>query len=80
MALPAYRPVSCDFHDQLEELATLKKTCLVRYGNEAGEAFEVIGRIADIFTKDKEEFLKMSDGQIIRLDHIREAKELRSST
>lgn len=65
-----YEPVACDFTDDLE-FASIKKILVdVKYWNTNGELLVCKGRIIDIFTKDKEEFLTMSDLTQIRLDRI----------
>lgn len=62
-----YRPIACDFHDQLEAYATLRRR--VRLSLKDGEAAE--GRIADLYTTaDKQEFLRLDGGAEIRLDRI----------
>ena len=40
------------------------------YGLENGEEAQVRGRMVDFFIKDKAEYLKMADGQEIRLDYL----------
>ena len=65
-----YNLVSCDFHDRLEELATLRQACLIVYSNSAEESVEVHGLIVDVFAFDGADFLKLKDGTQIRLDKI----------
>jgi transcriptional antiterminator Rof (Rho-off) len=61
-----YQPVACDFHDQLEEAATLRRK--VKLTLDHGEC---TGLIRDIYTTEtKEEFLLLDDGAEIRLDRI----------
>lgn len=68
--MDAYIPVSCDFHDELEALATLRKECRIVYRNAANELVEVPGRIVDIYAASKADFIKLNDGTEIRLDRI----------
>ncbi|MEO7423991.1 MAG: Rho-binding antiterminator [Fibrobacteria bacterium] len=69
----AYRPIACDFHDQLEAYATTRR--LVRLSLDSGATTE--GRIADFrTTASKEEFLMMQDGSAIRLDKIAAARAI----
>jgi putative redox protein len=66
----SYQAVSCTYYDELEALATLKKTCAIAYRTEAGAEISREGRIVDFFSADKAEFLKLEDGTAIRLDHL----------
>lgn len=73
-----YRPISCEFHDDLEAFATTRRRVRIYLGDSspAGEfpaEDAVEGVIADIFTTpEKEEFLRLKDGgSAIRLDRIR---------
>ena len=65
-----YIPISCTFYDELEALATLGKTSLISYRNEQGETEEAIGRIKDLYSKDKVEFMLLENGLRIRLDTL----------
>lgn len=66
-----YTLVSCDFHDELEAIATLHQVAHVIYDTEAGERTEVEDYIVDVFAKDKADFLKLQNGTVIRLDRIK---------
>lgn len=68
--MDAYIPVSCDFHDQLEALATLRQDCQLIYRSQTGEPVEVHGRIVDVYAANRADFLRLSDGTEIRLDQI----------
>jgi Rho-binding antiterminator len=68
--MDAYIPVSCDFHDELEALATLRQECRIVYSNAANELVEVQGLIVDVYAANKADFLKLKDGTEIRLDRI----------
>ncbi|NJP09091.1 MAG: hypothetical protein HC866_06065 [Leptolyngbyaceae cyanobacterium RU_5_1] len=65
-----YVLVSCDFHDQLESLATLRQECRIVYRNAADKLVELDGRIVDVYAANKADFLKLNDGTEIRLDRI----------
>jgi transcriptional antiterminator Rof (Rho-off) len=78
-----YQPVACDFHDRLESFATLrrrvrlslKEVPLAGGGSEGGLSAQ--GRIEDIFTRpDKQEFLRLDDGEEIRLDRIADVEPI----
>ncbi len=71
MNKPAYTPISCSYHDNLEGIATTRARCKIVYREAAtGEPSEFIGRIVDIYARDKEEFMVMDNGLTIRLDHL----------
>ncbi len=64
-----YRTVSCQFYDELEALAVKKiKSKILYMDNENEKSVEDI--IIDFKTKNKEEFLILSDRTQIRLDKI----------
>jgi Rho-binding antiterminator len=65
-----YKPVNCDFYDELEALATLKKESEIvfRADNEAKSIIR--GRILDLYTRDRVEYMKLNNGLEIRLDRI----------
>jgi len=65
-----YQPISCYFYDLLIEFATKKETVEVTYlmDNTPQNILDV--SILDVFTQKGEEFMKLSSGQLIRLDHL----------
>lgn len=68
--MDAYIPVSCDFHDQLEALATLRQTCQIVYRNAADELIEIQGLIVDVYAANRADFIRLQDGTEIRLDRL----------
>ena len=77
MSEERYEPVSCDYHDQLEEAAMHRKRVELEFDLE-GVTQKEKGTIADVYSRDGAEFVKFQspDGQIdIRLDHIISLKE-----
>lgn len=65
-----YKPVDCDFTDELEYVSVKKIRVEIKYWSSNGKLIDCTGHIIDIFTKDKEEFLMMSDFTQIRLDRL----------
>ncbi len=61
-----YAPIDCSLHDHYEAAATLRQN--VRFTMDDGAVVE--GVIVDFFHKDKAEWLRMKDGQELRLDQI----------
>jgi Rho-binding antiterminator len=69
-----YSPVACGFHDRLEAMATLGRSCAVRYREPDGEEREVVARIEDIYAAGGEEFVRLSGGEVVRLDRLIEVE------
>jgi Rho-binding antiterminator len=72
MAEDRYQPISCDYHDQLEEAAMHKKRVDLEFDLEGVTQHET-GTVADVYTSNGAEFVKFesSTGALeIRLDHI----------
>ncbi len=68
--MDAYIPVSCDFHDELEALATLRQECELVYRGAAAELLMVRGLIVDVYAANKADYLRLKDGTEIRLDRL----------
>jgi len=65
----SYKPISCHLYDKLEEFAVKKVEVKIIYlDNES--TLETKDKIIDFKTKNKEEFVILSNGLIIRLDKI----------
>ncbi len=72
-----YEPVSCDYHDQLEEAAMHKRDVDLEFDLE-GVAQRDRGRIEDVFTSDGAEYVRFRGRQgplEIRLDRIISMRE-----
>lgn len=63
--------VSCDFTDQLEELSVRGYHVQVSYGPMNHPPKHCTGTVQDFVTKEKVEYMVMSDGTHIRLAEIR---------
>ncbi|NJR38557.1 MAG: hypothetical protein HC781_06530 [Leptolyngbyaceae cyanobacterium CSU_1_4] len=68
--MDSYTPVSCDFQDELEAIATLRQTCRIVYRSEENSTREVEGRIVDIYAANHADYVKLEDDTVIRLDQI----------
>ena len=75
-----YSPVACGFHDRLESLATLRRSCAVRYRDPAGEEREVVARIEDVYAAGGEEFVRLSGGEVVRLDRLIEVEPVAAAS
>ncbi len=65
-----YKPIACGLYDELELRALRKQKLTLTFLNDKNETEIIECVIADLFSKDKTEFLKTTDGRIIRLDDI----------
>ena len=67
-----YKPVDTDLVDDLEHFAVDKIHVRIVFNDHHGVREELRGHIAEVFTKDHAEFLKMQDGRELRLDQLLE--------
>ncbi len=65
-----YSPVSCDFTDELEFVSVGRLAVEIVYFGESDAALKAYGEIKNIFADGGEDFLRMSGGEVIRLDKI----------
>jgi Rho-binding antiterminator len=65
-----YKPIACGLYDELELRALRKQMVKLTFQNDKNENELIECVIADLFSKDKIEFLKTTEGKIIRLDDI----------
>lgn len=66
-----YRPISCSFYDELEARATTRQPCALHFvSGEDGQPHTHHGIIADLFIRDKVEYLRCHDGFELRLDRL----------
>lgn len=65
-----YRPIDCNLHDRLEELATLRQPARISYRDDQGEMRSAEDRIEDVFAADGVEYIRTAGGEQIRLDRI----------
>jgi len=64
-----YKSISCGYYDELLLLATHKQAVNIDYTDE-NKTQSINAVIIDVFTKEKEEFLTLDNGQTIRLDRL----------
>jgi Rho-binding antiterminator len=65
-----YKPISCDFYDELEAYAVQQKIVLVEFETPKGQMRQCEVRIVNLETRNKEEFVLLDNGLEIRLDFI----------
>jgi len=78
MADEPYQPVSCDYHDVLEQAAMHNKRVELEFDLD-GVIQREMGTIADVFTSDGAEYVKFDaagGAMDIRLDHIISMRQL----
>ena len=63
-------PVSCDLHDRLEEISSRQRQCCIIYREKSKQLTKVCGYIVDIYAADGEDWCKLDNGTLIRLDLI----------
>jgi Rho-binding antiterminator len=66
----SYQPIDCSFYDELEVLAMRKSNCVIEFRSDDNTITSVEDVVADVYSKNKEEFLELRSGQIIRLDRL----------
>lgn len=65
-----YHPISCDFHDLLEALATARQTAQIRFRDGGGALQHRSAAITDVFSRNGAEYLVISTGETLRLDQL----------
>lgn len=65
-----YQPISCNFYDHLEAIATLRKRIIIRYLDKTGKETSTLAQIKDLYVKDKVEYMVLDNDDTIRLDHL----------
>ena len=70
-----YHPISCDFHDLLEVLATARKHAQIRFCDGDGALQQRSATITDVFSRDGAEYLSIGTGETLRLDQLVEVDD-----
>lgn len=65
-----YEPISCDFHDLLEDLATTRRWAQFRFVDEAGLPQQRQAKVLDLRSRDRVEYMVLSNGEEVRLDRL----------
>jgi Rho-binding antiterminator len=65
-----YEPISCEFHDVLESLATTRQHAEVEYRDADGTLRKLSAVIQDVYARDRAEYLALSSGETLRLDQL----------
>ena len=65
-----YQPINCSLYDRIESLAVKNLTVEIIFINENKNEEKVVGKIENIYSEGKSEFLLISNNKI-RLDKIK---------
>jgi Rho-binding antiterminator len=66
----SYKPIDCDYYDELALMATKRKKVEIKYKEDDGADQRTEGVISTMETRDHEEFLILENGSEIRLDRL----------
>jgi Rho-binding antiterminator len=69
MKIP-YHPISCEFHDVLETLATVRRPAQIRFRADDGDVHQRRAVITDVYSRDGAEYLVLDSGETLRLDRL----------
>lgn len=64
-----YQPIDCDLYDELIALIMRRQRCTIQYWNE-GQKSTIDDQPIDVYSQEKQEFLKLKSGIVIRLDAL----------
>jgi Rho-binding antiterminator len=70
LVMSDYQPVSCEFHDVLESLATARTHSAIEYRDADGALRKTAAVIQDVYARDGAEYVALDSGQILRLDML----------
>jgi Rho-binding antiterminator len=65
-----YKPISCDFYDELEALAVMHRKVEIVYRSEAGNPLTVQAVINNLYVVEHVEYMLLDNNQVIRLDAL----------
>jgi Rho-binding antiterminator len=65
-----YSPISCEFHDRLEDIATLRKPTRIVFRDTEGVEQQRDATIADVYAKAGAEYALLGSGETLRLDQL----------
>ncbi|MBU2494719.1 MAG: hypothetical protein KJ571_19015 [Bacteroidetes bacterium] len=65
-----YKPIACGLYDELELLALKNVKVLIKFIDEHGKIIKCNSVISELFSENKVEYIKLTEGQVIRLDNL----------
>ena len=72
--MSTYIPVSCELHDKLEAISTLRQLAGLVYRTETGDRVQTSAKINDIYAENNADYCKLSDGSVLRMDRLESVK------
>jgi Rho-binding antiterminator len=71
-----YQPIDCDYYDEFVLRAMRRTLCVIHYCNATGDATQITDRILDVYSQDHAEFIKLAEGEVIRLDRVTKIEDV----
>ncbi len=71
-----YVPIDCGVHDRLQLLAQRRAPCRLCIRDHDGRTRELEDHISDVYTRGREEYARLGNGQEVRLDRLLRAQPL----
>ena len=65
-----YVPISCEFHDLLEDLATTRQAAHIRFTDAEGVAHTRHTTVADVYARHGAEYVVIGTQETLRLDQL----------
>ena len=65
-----YVSVACSFYDTLEAAALHPRPLAIAYLADDGARVDALDAVADVFSKDGAEWLRLASGPVVRLDRL----------
>lgn len=65
-----YSPIACEFHDRLEDLATVRRPAQIHYRDADGTPRQRTATITDVYSRGGAEYLTLRTGETLRLDQL----------
>ena len=75
MAANEYRPIACATYDELSLYVLRQQRVVLEIAPPDASPETVTGRIADLYTRGTEEYLRLKSGREVRLDHVQGVTE-----
>ncbi|MDA0747841.1 MAG: hypothetical protein O2954_15065 [bacterium] len=66
----SYQSIDCNFYDELTLRVIQQEMCVLVILNVSGDEERVEAVIEDVYTKGDEEFLRLDNGAVVRLDRL----------
>jgi len=75
MTATEYRPIACAVYDELALYVLRRQRVVLEIAPPDASPETVAGRIADLYTRGTEEYLRLESGREVRLDHVKGVSE-----